>query len=95
MHGDKWFWVEENEFGKQTEGSREQPRWETAVKVGCTQATIAVLSTVTLQVAKGIKKKLMFLIDTGAQLRLCKYDSSSNLPTWVHSRWPPGAKLIS
>jgi hypothetical protein len=75
MHGDRWFWVEENEFGKRTEGSREQPCWAPAVMVGCTETAIAALNTVTLQVDKGAKEKLKFFIDTGAQLSLCKYDS--------------------
>jgi len=42
--------------------------------VGCTEAATAALNTVTLQVDKGAKEKLKFLIDTGAQLSLCKYD---------------------
>jgi len=43
--------------------------------VGCTEAATAALNTVTLQVHKGAKEKFKFLIDTGAQLSLCKYIS--------------------
>ena len=47
-----------------------------AVMVGCTERTAtAELNTVTLQVDKGVKEKLKFLIDTGAQFSLCKYAS--------------------
>ena len=70
MHGDRWFWVEENEFGKRPEGSREQPRWAPAVMVGCTEAATAALNTFTLHVDKGAKDNLKFLIDTGATLSL-------------------------
>ena len=43
--------------------------------VGCTEPGTAVLNTVTIKVDKGVKEKLKFLIDTGAQLSLCKYSS--------------------
>jgi hypothetical protein len=43
--------------------------------VGCTEPATAALDTVTFQVDKGVKEKLKFLIDTGAQLSLCKYAS--------------------
>lgn len=43
--------------------------------VGCTEPATAALNTVTLQVDKGVKEKLKFLIDTGAQLSFCKYAS--------------------
>ena len=43
--------------------------------VGCTEAATAALNTFTLHVDKGAKDKLKFLIDTGAQLSLCKCDS--------------------
>ena len=43
--------------------------------VGCTEPATAALNTVTLQVDKGVKEKLQFLIDTGAQLSLCKHTS--------------------
>ena len=63
--------MEENWFGKRTEGSRPQPRWDPAVMVGCTEPATAALNTVTLQVDKGAKEKLKFLVDTGVQLSLC------------------------
>lgn len=43
--------------------------------VGCTELATAALNTVTLQVDKGVREKLRFLIDTGAELSLCKYAS--------------------
>jgi len=43
--------------------------------VGCTDRPTAALNTVTLQVDRGVKEKLKFLIDTGAQLSLCKRTS--------------------
>jgi hypothetical protein len=43
--------------------------------VGCTKPTTAALNTVTLQVDKGLKEKLQFLIEAGAQLSSCKYAS--------------------
>jgi len=52
-----------------------QPRGTPAVMVGCTERTAAAEYTVMLRVDKGIKEKLKFLIDTGAQLSLCKYAS--------------------
>jgi hypothetical protein len=72
---DRWFWVEENYFGKRTEGPRLKPRRTPAVMVGCTEPATAVLNTVMLRVGKGVKEKLKFLIDTGSQLSLCKYAS--------------------
>ena len=38
------------------------------------RAATASLDTVTLQLDKGVKEKLKFLIDTGAQLSMCKCD---------------------
>ena len=46
---------------------RQQPGWTPAVTVGCTEPAIAALNTVTLQVDKGVKEKLQFFIDAGAQ----------------------------
>jgi hypothetical protein len=43
--------------------------------MGFTEPATAALNTVTLQVDKGGKEKLKFLVDTGAQLSLCKYAS--------------------
>jgi len=43
--------------------------------VGCTEPGTAALNTVTIKVDKGVKEKLKLLIDTGAQLSLCKYSS--------------------
>jgi hypothetical protein len=43
--------------------------------VGCTETATAVLNTVTLQLDKGVREKLKFLVDTGAQLSLCKHTS--------------------
>jgi len=43
--------------------------------VGCTEQETATLNMVTIKVDKGVKEKLKFLIDTGAQLSLCKYSS--------------------
>jgi hypothetical protein len=50
--------------------------------VGCTELATAALNTVTLQVDKGVKEKLRFLIDTGAQLSLCKYASIKEGPLY-------------
>jgi hypothetical protein len=43
--------------------------------VGCTETATATLNTVTLQVDNEAKENLKLLVDTGAQLSLCKYDS--------------------
>ena len=43
--------------------------------VGSTEPATAALNTVTLQIDKGVKEKLKFFIDTGAQLSLCKHTS--------------------
>jgi len=43
--------------------------------VGCAEPATAALNTVTLQVDKGVKENLQFLIDAGAQLSSWKYDS--------------------
>jgi hypothetical protein len=44
--------------------------------VGCTEPATAALNTVKLKADKGVKEKLKFLVDTGAQLSLCKYAST-------------------
>ena len=41
--------------------------------VGCTEPATPALNTVTVQVDKGVKEKLQFLIDARAQLSSCKY----------------------
>jgi hypothetical protein len=43
--------------------------------VGCTELTTDALDTVTLKVDQGVKERLKFLVDTEAQLSLCKYAS--------------------
>ena len=43
--------------------------------MGCTEPASAALNKVTLKIDKGVKEKLKFLIDTGAQSSLCKYSS--------------------
>jgi hypothetical protein len=43
--------------------------------VDCTEPATAALNTVTLQVDKGVKEKLQFLIDLGAQMSSCMYAS--------------------
>jgi hypothetical protein len=43
--------------------------------VGCTEQATVALNTVTLRADKGVRAKLTFLVDTGAQLSLCKYSS--------------------
>jgi hypothetical protein len=43
--------------------------------VGCTEPATAALDTVTLNVDEGGRETLKFLVDTGAQVSLCKYGS--------------------
>jgi hypothetical protein len=38
--------------------------------VGCTEPATAALNKIMLQVGKGMREKLKFLIDTGAQMSL-------------------------
>jgi hypothetical protein len=43
--------------------------------VGCTEPATAAFDTVTLKVDEGGRETLKFLVDTGAQVSLCKYGS--------------------
>jgi len=43
--------------------------------VGCTEPGTTALNMVTIKVDKGVKEKLKFFINMGAQLSLCKYSS--------------------
>ena len=52
-----------------------QPRVAPTVRIGCTEPATIALNTVTLQADKAAKGKLKFLVDTGAQVSLCKYES--------------------
>jgi hypothetical protein len=54
--------------------------------VGCTEPATAALNTVTLQVDKGAKEKLKFLVDTGDQLSTCRYASIREGSVYVSKR---------
>jgi hypothetical protein len=57
-------------------GTGEQPFWDPAtVMLGCTRTAGSPLNTVTLETDVGVKGNMKFLIDTGAELCLCKYSS--------------------
>jgi hypothetical protein len=57
-------------------GTGAQPFWDPAtVMLGCTQTAGSPLSTVTLETDAGVRGSMKFLIDTGAELCLCKYSS--------------------
>jgi hypothetical protein len=57
-------------------GTEEQPFWDPAtVMLGCTKTAGSPLDTVTIETDAGVKGNMRFLIDTGAELSLCKYSS--------------------
>jgi hypothetical protein len=62
--------------------------------MGCTQTADFSLSTVTLETSAGINGKLRLLIDTGAELCICKYSSLKQGLTY-NSENPLNVKGIS